>query len=543
MAISTSPIPTTPAELDAIKRRLQDPTIDISKLQQYATGSVATIPGYLALGELSRRNSLIQNQQAQNANPAPPTILQQQAQQAQAPQAPQQGIAQGMPPGAPPPQGGQMPPQAPPQMPQMPPKPVAAANGGLMQLPMRSDMFRRSDYAHGGVVHFDGTDESQVPEPKPRSAFREDLDSFGNRLHNFKRDNPTIASILEGLALGPAGVAGSAAAAAAKPIYKYFTQPPSKLSKEEQQGIDTGSGQKITTQTTEDPNAGMRILPSAPSAGGGGGAPAVDKDVRRTLDNIYKYTEQKPPSVPTMEELEAEKEKRGLNALPKTSTSRLEEVQKSYNRPRTWDENLSLMKQDALRARSGAGFSDTDVGGTARSLDASNREKSIAISLKLEEIENLDRKAEFAFKNGNFEAYKKYIDEREKVARDVQKDQATVSAHTLSGIAQNQKAANVGAGGIGSLKGTSGLSEQTLAKIDDAVADFIQSPSLNSKFWDYVPNAEAIKKKLDAGKNNPKDDNYKSAIADLQRFRNDIRKGYENRLRSGEAEVIKKQVK
>jgi len=155
MAISTSPIPTTPAELDAIKRRLQDPSINIPTLQQYATGSMASIPGYLALGELSRRNSLIQNQQAQNANPAPPTILQQQAQQAQAPQPPQQGIAQGMPPGAPPPQGGQMPPQAPPQMPQMPPKPVAAANGGLMQLPMRSDMFRRSDYAHGGVIHFD----------------------------------------------------------------------------------------------------------------------------------------------------------------------------------------------------------------------------------------------------------------------------------------------------------------------------------------------------------------------------------------------------
>jgi len=541
MAISTSPIPTTPAELDAIKRRLQDPTIDIAKLQQYATGLEPSIPGYIALGEISRRSRLVQNQQAQGANDNTPTVLQQTAQMAQKPPAPPQGIAQGMSPGAPPPQGGQMPPQAPPQMPQMPPKPVAAANGGLMQLPMRPDMFRRSDYAHGGVVHFDGTDESQVPEPKPRSAFREDLDSFGNRLHNFKRDNPTIASILEGLALGPAGVAGSAAAAAAKPIYKYFTQPPSKLSKEEQQGIDTGSGQKITTQTTEDPNANIKILPSGPS-GGGGGAPAVDKDVRRTLDNIYKYTEQKPPSVPTMEELEAEKEKRGLNALPKTSTSRLEEVQKSYNRPRTWDENLSLMKQDALRARSGAGFSDTDIGGAARSLDASNREKSIAISLKLEEIENLDRKAEFAFKNGNFEAYKKYIDEREKIARDVQKDQATISSHSLSGIAQNQKAANVGAGGLGNLRGATTLSESTITKAKTNINEFVNSPRLDSEFWDFVPNADVIKEKLRIGKK-PGNANYDSAIQDLQKFKSDIYNGYVSDLRGERAVATKKQVK
>jgi len=545
MGISTSPIPSTPAELDAIKRRLQDPTIDVPKLQQYATGSEPSIPGYIALGEISRRSRLVQNQQAQGANDNTPTVLQQTAQMAQKPPAPPQGIAQGMPPGAPPPQGGQMPPQAPPQPPQMPQQPpqppVAAAGGGLMHLPMRPDMFRRSDYAHGGVVHFNGTEESQVSEPK--TAFKEDLNSFENRLYNFKKENPTISSILEGLTLGPAGAAAAAVRAAAKPVYKYFTQPPSKLSREEQQGIDTGSGQKITTQTTEDPNAGMRILPSAPSGGGGGGAPAVDRDVRRTLDNIYKYTEQALPTVPTIESLEAERKTRKLDRLPTTDTAQLQEVLQSYKKPRTWDENLQLMAEDAANARPGRGFGNMALGRSGRVLDAANREKSIAISLKLEEIKNLDTKAQFAFDNGNFEAYKKYIDEKEKIVREVQKDQATVSSHSLTGIAQNQRASNAGASGLGSLKGTSGLSEQTLAKIDDAVADFIQSPSLNSKFWDYVPNAEAIKKKLDAGKNNPKDDNYKSAIADLQRFRADIRKGYENRLRSGEAEVIKKQVK
>ena len=494
MAISTSPIPTTPAELDAIKRRLQDPTIDIAKLQQYATGSMASIPGYLALGELSRRSSLIQNQQAQGANPPPPpTILQQQAQRAQAPQQGiAQGMPQGMPPGAPPPQGGQMPPQAPPQMPQQPPQPpVAAAGGGLMHLPMRPDMFRRSDYAHGGVVHFDGTDESQVPEPK--TAFREDVDSFGNRLYNFKRENPTIASILEGLALGPVGAAGAAAAAAAKPIYKYFTRPSSKLSREEQQGIDTGSGQKITTQTTEDPNANIKILPNAPSGGGGsgeGGGGGINKETAKLAGPALKYINEylkseNPARITKGDYLEGKREQQ-LDVLPRTNTSRLEEVQQSYNRPRTWDENLSLMKQDALRARSGAGFSDTDIGGTARVLDASNREKSIAISLKLEEIENLDRKAQFAHKNGQDDEATKIEIERDKLIAEVKKLKGTVAGQAVQGIAGLARMPNVGGGG-GSK--TTGLSEQTLAKIDDAVADFIQSPSLNSKFWDYVPNA------------------------------------------------------
>ena len=526
MAISTSPIPTTPAELDAIKRRLQDPTIDISKLQQYATGSVATIPGYLALGELSRRNSLIQNQQAQSANPAPPTILQQQAQQAQAPQQGiAQGMPQGMPPGAPPPQGGQMPPQAPPQMPQQPPQPpVAAAGGGLMHLPMRPDMFRRSDYAHGGVVHFDGTDGSQVP----KSRFEEDISSVGSGLGGIFED---IGNFIN---------------APVKRIRKYFS-PRDRYS---EQDLESGPGQRITTKPSEpipDPNAGMRILPNAPTPAGGGGEGSgggINKETAKLADPaiqyINKYLKSEDPARITQGDYLEGKREQGLDVLPRTNTSRLEEVQQSYNRPRTWDENLSLMKQDALRARSGAGFSDTDIGGTARVLDASNREKSIAISLKLEEIENLDRKAQFAHRNGQDDKAREIEIERDKLIAEVRKVKGTVAGQAVQGIAGLARMPNVGAGG-GSK--TTGLSEQTLIKIDNDVADFIQSPSLNSKFWDFVPNAEIIKKKLDAGKNNPKDDNYKSAIADLQRFRNDIRKGYENRLRSGEAEVIKKQVK
>ena len=523
MAISTSPIPTTPAELDAIKRRLQDPTIDISKLQQYATGSVATIPGYLALGELSRRNSLIQNQQAQSANPAPPTILQQQAQQAQAPQQGiAQGMPQGMPPGAPPPQGGQMPPQAPPQMPQMPPKPVAAANGGLMQLPMRSDMFRRSDYAHGGVVHFDGTDGSQVP----KSRFEEDISSVGSG----------IGGIFEDI--------GNFINAPVKRIRKYFS-PRDRYS---EQDLESGPGQRITTKPSEpipDPNAGMRILPSAPSGGSGeGGGGGINKETARLADPaiqyINKYLASEDPARITQGDYLEGKREQGLDVLPRTNTSRLEEVQQSYNRPRTWDENLSLMKQDALRARSGAGFSDTDIGGAARSLDASNREKSIAISLKLEEIENLDRKAEFAFKNGNFEAAKKFTQEAEKLRADIMEKRGTIAAHTLTGLGALERAGKVGIGS--GLKGATTLSESTIIKAKTNINEFVNSPRLDSEFWDFVPNADVIKEKLKVGKK-PGNPNYDSAIQDLQKFKLDIYNGYVSDLRGERAVATKKQVK
>jgi len=519
MAISTSPIPTTPAELDAIKRRLQDPTIDIAKLQQYATGSMASIPGYLALGELSRRSSLIQNQQAQGANPPPPpTILQQQAQQAQGPQQGiAQGMPQGMPPGAPPPQGGQMPPQAPPQMPQQPPQPpVAAAGGGLMHLPMRPDMFRRSDYAHGGVVHFE--EAGRVPEPKSR--FEEDISSVGSGLGGIFED---IGEFIN---------------APVKRAKKYF----SPRDRYAEQDLETGPGQKVTTTTpgpVKDPNAGMERLPNVPSTGGGSGL-GINKDIRETLDYLKKQRNEPLPKAQSIEEQEAEREKRGLDKLPTTDTSQLQDVLKSYNKPRTWDENLQLMAEDAANARPGRGFGNMALGRSGRALDAANREKSIAISLKLEEIKNLDAKAQFAFKNGNFEAAKKYTQEAEKLKADIMEKRSTIAAHTLTGLASLERANNAGA--AGGAKGATTLSESTITKAKTNINEFVNSPRLDSEFWDFVPDGEEIKKKIKVGKK-PGNANYDSAMADLQRYKSEIYNGYVSDLRGERAVATKKQVK
>ena len=486
MAISTSPIPTTPAELDAIKRRLQDPTIDIAKLQQYATGSMASIPGYLALGELSRRSSLIQNQQAQGANPPPPpTILQQQAQQAQGPQQGiAQGMPQGMPPGAPPPQGGQMPPQAPPQMPQQPPQPpVAAAGGGLMHLPMRPDMFRRSDYAHGGVVHFERGGMGDT--------FVEDMS--GGSPEALVEDQLRLEAIAKNK----------------KPV------------------------------VVKDPNAGMERLDDVPSAGGGSGL-SINKDIRETLDFLKKQRNEPLPKAQSIEEQEAEREKRGLDKLPTTDTSQLQEVLQSYKKPRTWDENLQLMAEDAASARPGAGFTNMAIGRSGRALDAANREKSIAISLKLEEIKNLDAKAQFAYKNGNFEAAKKFTQEAEKLKAEVMEKRGTIAAHTLTGLASLERANNAGI--AGGAKGATTLSESTITKAKTNINEFVNSPRLDSEFWDFVPNADVIKEKLKVGKK-PGNANYDSAIQDLQKFKSDIYNGYVSDLRGERAVATKKQVK
>jgi hypothetical protein len=360
-----------------------------------------------------------------------------------------------------------------------------------MHLPMRSDMFRRSDYAHGGVVHFAGGG----------LGFKE---------------------AIEDLYYG-------------KDIYRPTKLPNAADAEDQRYGESIN---KKPAAAAQNPNAGIELLPNAPTGGGGGGL-GINKDIRETLDYLKKQRNEPLPKAQSIEEQEAEREKRGLDKLPTTDTSQLQDVLKSYNKPRTWDENLQLMAEDAASARPGAGFTNMAVGRSGRALDAVNRQKSIEISLKLEDIKNLDAKAQFAFKNGNFEAAKKFTQEAEKLRADIMEKRGTVAAHTLTGLASLERANNAGI--ASGMKGGTGLTEQTLAKLDSDVADFIESPNLNSKFWDYVPNGDKIKEKIALGK--PGDNNYKTARAELQKFKSDITKGYENRLRSGEAEQVRKQVR
>lgn len=60
------------------------------------------------------------------------------------------------------PPGGGQPPEQPPEQLQQPPQPMAA--GGIAGLPA-DNMARMERYAHGGVIGFDGTTRSDVPDP------------------------------------------------------------------------------------------------------------------------------------------------------------------------------------------------------------------------------------------------------------------------------------------------------------------------------------------------------------------------------------------
>lgn len=150
-----------------LQERLKD--LPMQAIMQYANGANPQIPPFLALGELNRRKKMQESAAAEQAKEmAGAPSIKEQIEQAtglmslQNQQRPQQ-MPQQMPPQA-------MPQQAPVQMagggmarsqgmnPEMIKKLMMLAamkkRGGIDQLPMRKDMFRRGDYAGGGIVAF-----------------------------------------------------------------------------------------------------------------------------------------------------------------------------------------------------------------------------------------------------------------------------------------------------------------------------------------------------------------------------------------------------
>ena len=140
-----------------LKQLPQDPeTMEL--LADYANGSSIQVPPFLALSEIQRRNAAEEkakisevpegtvNEQAQAKamKQSADLMTAQQAQQQQGAQQLQSALSQGqgqVAPGTPQPQGQEIP-----QQPTM-----QAAEGGIMRLPVRDDMF---NFADGGIVAF-----------------------------------------------------------------------------------------------------------------------------------------------------------------------------------------------------------------------------------------------------------------------------------------------------------------------------------------------------------------------------------------------------
>lgn len=117
----------------------------LQAVMQYANGTNPEVPPYIALAELQRRKKMEQDAQqsaAMQQNPQQQPTVKQGIEQALTPQMPQQSAPQA-PPQAPPQQGA-------PQMPQQ---------GGVPTLPAPN---MAKGFAPGGIVSFNGEDESLV---------------------------------------------------------------------------------------------------------------------------------------------------------------------------------------------------------------------------------------------------------------------------------------------------------------------------------------------------------------------------------------------
>jgi len=205
------------------------PSDDIMK---YANGKNPDVPSWLALGELNRRKQLedtasgfygdvpsLKDQITSSLTGAPqgvdPTAAPQGINPASIP--PQLAPTIAAPPkmANPAEAQGEVDPTAPPPMPM-------AAEGGLMSLPV--DMFKQSNYAGGGIISFD--QGGKTPNALP-SRFSEDISKFTSG----------IGSSLDNI--------GDLLTAPVRAGVRYF----SPRDRYEEQGMDTGSGQKVSTVT------------------------------------------------------------------------------------------------------------------------------------------------------------------------------------------------------------------------------------------------------------------------------------------------------
>jgi hypothetical protein len=154
-------------EISSYLQKIPDNAQGMQMLMSYANGQSASVPAYVALSELNRRKILKETQAAQQQVPQQSVkdqLLTGNAQQ-------MQNIAPG---------GG------PPPIPQMPnpaeqqqmlqQQPMQMAEGGLASVPL--DMFKRSNFAPGGIVAFNGEDDDQLVKTRSEEMIVEALDKL-----------------------------------------------------------------------------------------------------------------------------------------------------------------------------------------------------------------------------------------------------------------------------------------------------------------------------------------------------------------------------
>lgn len=150
-------------EISSYLQKIPESPEGTKALMDYANGTSAMVPSYVALAELNRRKLLKDTEAA--SQQAPQQSLKDQLQNELLGGAAQQmqQVGPGISPqlANPAPEMPQMP-QQPQQMPQqeMPQEMPQMAEGGLASVPV--DMFKRTSFAPGGIVAFNGEDDEQL---------------------------------------------------------------------------------------------------------------------------------------------------------------------------------------------------------------------------------------------------------------------------------------------------------------------------------------------------------------------------------------------
>lgn len=148
--------------LNLVKVQEELKGMPLNVVMQYANGSNPQVPPYVALGELSRRKQMQESAVAAAPQEEAPTVKQSLEQQLGIMSLQNQRAQQAM----------QNVASAAARQPTIPPQQMAA--GGITALPMRRDMFRRSDYAGGGIVAFQNNEDQPVSTDMP-GVSEEDL--------------------------------------------------------------------------------------------------------------------------------------------------------------------------------------------------------------------------------------------------------------------------------------------------------------------------------------------------------------------------------
>ena len=363
----------------------------------YANGANPTVvPPYMATIESQRRARIAKEAEAEQAKQSlgAPTIKDQTIQAAglmslQAQQQPQQAQQAA-------PQQTAMAPQAMPQAaPQMPT--IQAAEGGLMNLPLREDMFSRQDFAGGGIVAFSGEDGSYVEDPYDYRPFRSPgyrTDEFTEEERRAKEDFLEALKYTYGKTLGPLVAAltegESLQKAAAKPVRPEDRRdlPQADYSLE---GRNYPAGTRREPPTNRDINAPVveaRAPGTVGAPDGRGGASRAP--INPELEYFRKrYAEPAPDYMAMLRE-------QGLDKRPQTGRE-LEAAKKQLaDYAAKSDEFVSR-----LMALKPGRFSSGVTGRSAFEYEQNRQAKINNMTSLIAKAEDLDAKAEFEFRKGN----------------------------------------------------------------------------------------------------------------------------------------------